>query len=52
MNEAQIERRWVTQRRGQVILYAKENVSDKTEILLIGGPCEVYEEYYVLAFKA
>jgi hypothetical protein len=52
MNEDQIECRRATQRRGQVIGYAGENLSSQIGILLIGVPCEVCEHCGVLAFEA
>jgi hypothetical protein len=51
MNEAQIERRWVTERQGQVIGILEKMCSMK-QILLIGVPCEVCEHCGTLAFKA
>jgi hypothetical protein len=52
INEAHMECWWPTQERRQVIGYAGENVSDKTQILLIGTPCDVYGHYGELGFKA
>jgi hypothetical protein len=39
MSEAQIHRLLASQRREQDTGYAGENVSDETEVLLIGAPC-------------
>jgi hypothetical protein len=50
-NEAQIECQQATQWWGQVIEYAGENVSNKTQILLICVICEVCERCSVLPLK-
>jgi hypothetical protein len=52
MNEAQMERRLATERRGQFIGYAGENVSDETDISLTGVPCAVCELCGAVAFEA
>jgi hypothetical protein len=52
MNEALTEWLRVTEWQGQVIGYAAENVSNETEMLLMGAQCEVCEHCGALAFKA
>jgi hypothetical protein len=52
MNEAQIEHQWNTQWQGQFIGNAGINMSDETETLWTGVPCEVCECCGALTFKA
>jgi hypothetical protein len=52
VNEAHIDGWQAAEQWRQGIGYARENVSDETEILLIIVPCKVCEHCRALAFKA